>query len=62
MIELAHISLSVPNPKGNELAYVAQAVKTEWVSTANTYVRDLEKSVESYVGTPVARWPVRMVP
>lgn len=54
MMEPAFIPLSVPNLKGNELAYVTQAVETEWVSTAGAYVADFEKSVSSYVGTPGA--------
>lgn len=48
------IPLSVPNLKGNELAYVSKAVESEWVSTAGSYVSDFEKSIAEYVGAPGA--------
>lgn len=48
------IPLSVPNLFGNELAYVTDAVKTEWVSTVGSYVQDFEKSVADYVGVDSA--------
>lgn len=48
------IPLSVPNLKGNELAYVSRAVETEWVSTAGPYVNDFESAVARYVGAPGA--------
>ena len=48
------IPLSVPNLKGNELAYVTKAVETEWVSTAGPFVTDFETSVADYVGLPGA--------
>lgn len=44
------IPLSVPNLKGNELKYVTDAVETEWVSTAGSYVTDFEKGIAAYVG------------
>lgn len=43
------IPLSVPNLKGNELEYVSNAVKTEWVSTGGSYVNDFEKNMQEYV-------------
>lgn len=43
------IPLSVPNLKGNELNYVTQAVKTEWVSTGGPYVIEFEKKLADYV-------------
>ncbi|NLB79981.1 MAG: aminotransferase class I/II-fold pyridoxal phosphate-dependent enzyme, partial [Clostridiaceae bacterium] len=43
------IPLSVPNLKGNELKYVTQAVKTEWVSTGGPYVNSFEENVANYV-------------
>jgi len=46
-----YISLSVPNLKGNELKYVTEAIKTEWVSTAGKYVNDFENKLAEYVGT-----------
>lgn len=45
------IPLSVPNLKGNELEYVKNAVETEWVSTAGSYVSDFENSIKDYVGS-----------
>lgn len=48
------IPLSVPNLKGNELAYVSKAVETEWVSTGGPYVNDFEKAVAEYVHVPGA--------
>lgn len=44
------IPLSVPNLKGNELAYVTDAVTTEWVSTAGPYVTRFEEAVARFVG------------
>lgn len=44
------IPLSAPNLKGNELKYVTDAVKTEWVSTAGSYVSDFEQALARYVG------------
>lgn len=48
------IPLSVPNLKGNELAYVTTAVETEWVSTGGPYVNEFEKVIADYVHTPGA--------
>jgi aminotransferase in exopolysaccharide biosynthesis len=48
------IPLSVPNLKGNELAYVSKAVETEWVSTGGPYVNDFEAKVAEYVHAPGA--------
>lgn len=45
------IPLSVPNLKGNELEYVTNAVKTEWVSTGGAYVDDFENKTAEYVGS-----------
>lgn len=45
------IPLSVPNLRGNELKYVKNAVETEWVSTAGSYVTDFENSIKTYVGS-----------
>ena len=44
------IPLSVPNLKGKELEYVTEAVRSEWVSTAGSYVSDFEASIADYVG------------
>ncbi len=48
------IPLSVPNLSGNELKYVTEAVRTEWVSTVGSYVRDLETMIAKYVDVPDA--------
>jgi aminotransferase in exopolysaccharide biosynthesis len=48
------IPLSVPNLKGNELAYVTNAVETEWVSTNGPYVNEFEKVVAEFVYAPGA--------
>lgn len=53
-MEKQFIPLSVPNLKGNELAYVTEAVKTEWVSTAGPYITDFEKAIADYVHVPAA--------
>lgn len=45
------IPLSVPSFQGNELKYVSNAVETEWVSTAGSYVNDFEKKIAEYVGS-----------
>lgn len=44
------IPLSVPNLKGNEIKYVTNALKEEWVSTAGKYIEDFENIVKNYVG------------
>ena len=54
MTEEKKIPLSVPNLKGNELAYVKQAVESEWVSTAGPYVSQFEKDIAEYVHVPSA--------
>lgn len=43
------IPLSVPNIKGNELDYVTQAVKDEWVSTGGSYIDQFEKNMSNYL-------------
>ena len=48
------IPLSVPNLKGNEMQYVADAISQEWVSTGGAYINQMEKMVASYVHTPDA--------
>ena len=45
------IPLSVPNLKGNELEYLASAVKTEWVSTGGPYVNEFEQKIAEYVNS-----------
>ena len=53
-MEKQFIPLSVPNLKGNDLAYVTEAIKTEWVSTAGPYIADFEKAAADYVHVPAA--------
>ena len=48
------IPLSVPNIKGNELDYVTQAVKDEWVSTGGSYIDQFEKNMSKYLGVEQA--------
>jgi len=45
-----YIPLSVPNIKGNELEYVTEAVKTEWVSTKGAFVTRFEEEFAGYAG------------
>lgn len=49
-MERKFIPLSVPNIKGNELEYVTQAVKDEWVSTGGSYIGTFEKNISTYLG------------
>ena len=44
------IPLSVPCLKGNEQKYVAEAISSEWVSTAGAFVNRLEQEVANYLG------------
>lgn len=48
-MEQKFIPLSVPNLKGNELAYITDAINTEWVSTAGPYVNRFEDEIAKYV-------------
>ncbi len=43
------IPLSVPNLRGNELEYVTEAIRTEWVSTNGEYVKEFERKIAEYV-------------
>lgn len=43
------IPLSVPNLKGQELDYVTQAIKSEWVSTGGPFVIEFESKIAKYV-------------
>ena len=42
------IPLSVPYMAGNEVAYVTEAVREGWVSTAGSYVTQFERDIQSY--------------
>lgn len=46
-----YIPLSVPNLKGNEIKYVTDAIESEWVSTAGSYVSMFEEKIATYVHT-----------
>lgn len=48
------IMLSVPSIKGNELNYVTQCIKTEWVSTAGKCVDLFEKKIAKFTGAKYA--------
>lgn len=43
------IPLSVPNLSGNELEYVVDAVKSEWVSTGGALINKLEEKLADYL-------------
>ena len=43
------IPLSVPSIRGNELNYVSNCIKTEWVSSAGKYVQMFEKKISKYM-------------
>ena len=43
------IPLSVPNFSGNELEYVTNTIKTEWVSTGGAYIDEFEQKMAGYV-------------
>ncbi|OOB79332.1 MAG: aminotransferase DegT [Epulopiscium sp. Nuni2H_MBin003] len=43
------IPLSEPNLKGNELKYVTDAIKTEWVSTGGAYITEFERNISDYL-------------
>ncbi len=44
------IPVCEPTLSGNELAYVQQAVKTNWISSAGTFIRDFEKQFAAACG------------
>lgn len=43
------IPLSVPNFSGNELKYVTEAIKNEWVSTGGEQIDKFEKNLATYL-------------
>lgn len=43
------IPLSVPNLKGNEEKYVTDAIRSEWISTAGSYVSRFEDNIKKYL-------------
>jgi len=48
------IPLSVPNFSGNELEYVTDVVKAEWVSTGGAEIQKLEETIAKYVNVEMA--------
>ncbi len=46
-----NIPLSVPSLKGNELKYVSECIKTEWISSAGKYVERFETETAAYLKT-----------
>lgn len=44
-----YIPLSVPNFSGNELKYVTEAIRSEWVSTGGAQINDFEQSLANYL-------------
>jgi perosamine synthetase len=49
MINLVKIPLSVPNIAGNELKYVSEALKANWVSTSGPTISKFEYEFSSYL-------------
>lgn len=43
------IPLCVPNLKGNEEKYVVDAIRSEWISTAGSYVNRFEDDIKKYL-------------
>ncbi|UOB21230.1 LegC family aminotransferase [Macrococcus armenti] len=43
------IPLSVPNIKGNEIKYVTEALESEWVSSAGSYIVEFENKIADYL-------------
>ena len=48
------ICLSVPNFRGNERKYVDEAIDTEWVSTAGSFISRFEENMAEYLGVEQA--------
>jgi perosamine synthetase len=46
------IQVAEPALNGNELAYVANCIRTNWISSQGTYVRRFEEMLGHYVGMP----------
>jgi len=45
------IPVCEPTLRGNELKYVQQAVETNWISSAGSFIRDFEAQFAAYCGT-----------
>ncbi|MHC1682810.1 MAG: LegC family aminotransferase [Clostridiaceae bacterium] len=48
------IPLSIPNLCGNELKYVSNALKTQWVSTGGEYINQFENNISKYLNVDIA--------
>ena len=51
---LRRIQVASPDLRGNELLYVADCVKSGWVSSQGRYIRDFERLVAEFSGVPHA--------
>jgi perosamine synthetase len=51
---LRQIQVASPDLGGNELLYVADCVKSGWVSSQGSYIRDFERLVAEFCGVPHA--------
>lgn len=51
---LRKIQVSQPLLTGNELAYVTECIKENWISSQGTYVREFEKMFAAYCNMPEA--------
>ncbi|OFV91964.1 MAG: hypothetical protein A3H95_16000, partial [Acidobacteria bacterium RIFCSPLOWO2_02_FULL_64_15] len=49
---LRRIPVASPDLTGNELAYVADCVKTGWISSQGEYVREFERTLAALCGVP----------
>ena len=47
------IPVCEPTLRGNELKYVQQAVETNWISSAGSFIRDFEAQFAAYCGTTI---------
>ncbi|MFZ2362489.1 MAG: DegT/DnrJ/EryC1/StrS family aminotransferase [Anaerolineae bacterium] len=47
----AIIPVCEPTLRGNEMKYVQQAVETNWISSAGSFIRDFEAQFAAYCGT-----------
>jgi len=46
------VYLSIAQPSGKELAYISEAIDSNWITTAGPQITQFEKALESYLGTP----------
>jgi perosamine synthetase len=48
-LKFHNIPMACPILDGNELSYVSDCIKTNWISSQGTYVKDFEESFASYI-------------